>query len=54
MGGSKKNSYNVPSNLFPVCRSCHTLAHTNRRVNEEFKTELQQKIDNKEFEKNGI
>jgi len=52
MGGSKKNSYNVPNNLFPVCRPCHTLAHSNRRINEEFKTELQQKIENKEFEQN--
>ena len=52
-GGSKKNSYNVPNNLFPVCRPCHTLAHSNRQVNEEFKKELQQKIDDKEFEQNG-
>ena len=53
MGGSKKNSYNVPDNLFPVCRPCHTLAHSNKRINEEFRTELKQKIDNKEFEEYG-
>jgi hypothetical protein len=29
------------------------LAHSNRQVNEEFKKELQQKIDDKEFEQNG-
>ena len=54
LGAVKKNSYNVPNNLFPVCRPCHTLAHSNRQVNEEFKKELQQKIDEKEFEQNGI
>jgi len=53
-GGSKKNSYNVPTNLFPVCRQCHTMAHSNKALNEEFRKELQQKIDEKEFEENGI
>ena len=51
-GGSPKNLLNVPRNLFPVCRQCHTLAHSNRAVNEEFKKELNQKIDEKEFEEN--
>ena len=53
MGGSKKNSYNVPSNLFPVCRHCHTQAHQHRQLNDEFQKELDQKIADKEFEQNG-
>ena len=53
MGGSKKNSYNVPSNLYPVCRHCHTQAHQHKQLNDEFQKELDQKIADKEFEQNG-
>ena len=53
MGGSQKNSYNVPSNLFPVCRHCHTQAHQHKQLNDEFQKELDQKIADKEFEQNG-
>ena len=50
MGGVKNNRLNRPDNLFPVCRNCHTLAHKNKFVNEQFKIYLKDKIANKEVE----
>ena len=50
MGGVKNNRLNRPDNLFPVCRNCHTLAHQNKFVNEQFKIYLKDKIANKDVE----
>ena len=48
MGGGSKNRLNRIDNLFAVCRKCHTLAHKNKSVNEEFKKILQERIKLKE------
>ena len=53
MGGVKNNRLNRIDNLFPVCRSCHTIAHQHKDINEEWKIHLKQKIDNKEYEENN-
>jgi len=47
-GGVKNNRLNKIDNLIALCRSCHTLAHKNKAVNEEFKEILKQKIFIKE------
>lgn len=44
MGGVKNNRLNTISNLFLCCRSCHSNAHKNKSVNEEFKKILREKI----------
>ena len=44
MGGVQQNRLNRIDNLFAVCRKCHTLAHKNKSVNEEFKKILQERI----------
>ena len=44
MGGVQQNRLNRMDNLFAVCRKCHTLAHKNKSVNEEFKKILQERI----------
>ncbi len=44
MGGVSKNRLNRIDNLFAVCRKCHSLAHKNKSVNEEFKNILQERI----------
>ena len=52
MGGSPGNKKNRIDNLFPVCRSCHNIAHQHKDINEEWRMRLKEKIDNKEFEDN--
>ena len=52
MGGVSKNRLNRIDNLFPVCRSCHNIAHQHKDINEEWRMRLKEKIDNKEFEDN--
>ena len=44
MGGVQRNRLNRIDNLFAVCRKCHSLAHKNKSVNEEFKNILQERI----------
>ena len=53
MGGVKNNRLNRIDNLFPVCRSCHTIAHQHKDINEEWRIRLKEKIDNKEYEENN-
>ena len=53
MGGVKNNRLNRIDNLFPVCRSWHTIAHQHKDINEEWKIHLKEKIDNKEYEENN-
>ena len=53
MVGVKNNRLNRIDNLFPVCRSCHTIAHQHKDINEEWKIHLKEKIDNKEYEENN-
>ena len=53
MGGVKNNRLNRIDNLFPVCRSCHTIAHQHNDINEEWRIRLKEKIDNKEYEENN-
>jgi predicted HNH restriction endonuclease len=53
MGGVKNNRLNRIDNLFPVCRSCHTIAHQHKDINEQWKVHLREKIDNKEYEENN-
>ena len=48
MGGVQNNRLNRIDNLFAVCRKCHSLAHKNKSVNEEFKKILQERIKLKE------
>ena len=48
MGGVQQNRLNRIDNLFAVCRKCHTLAHKNKSVNEEFKKILQERIELRE------
>ena len=48
MGCVKNNRLNRIDNLFLLCRKCHTLAHRNKSVNEEFKKILQQRIELRE------
>ena len=50
MGGVKNNRLNRIDNLFPVCRSCHDLAHKDKSINEEWKVKLKEKIYHKEWE----
>ena len=44
MGGVKYNRLNRIDNLFPVCRSCHTIAHKNKSINEKWKNVLKEKM----------
>ena len=44
MGGVKNNRLNRIDNLFPVCRSCHTIAHKNKSINEKWKNVLKEKM----------
>ena len=44
MGGVQQNRLNRIDNLFAVCWKCHTLAHKNKLVNEEFKKILLERI----------
>ena len=44
MGGVKNNRLNRIDNLFPVCRSCHTIAHRNKSINEKWKNVLKEKM----------
>ena len=37
MGGVKGNRLNRIDNLFPLCRSCHDKAHSDKSLNEQFK-----------------
>ena len=48
MGGVQQNRLNRIDNLFAVCRNCHTLAHKNKSVNEEFKKILLERIELRE------
>jgi len=48
MGGVSKNRLNKIDNLFAVCRKCHSLAHKNKSVNEEFKKILLERIQLRE------
>ena len=50
MGGVKNNRLNRIDNLFPVCRSCHDLAHKDKSINEQCKLILNRKISEKEWE----
>ena len=52
MGGVSKNRLNRIDNLFLVCRACHDIAHSNKAINEEWRSILKQKINEKEFEEN--
>ena len=49
MGGVKNNRLNRIDNLFPVCRSCHDLAHKNKYINKEWIEKLKERIYNKEW-----
>ena len=44
MGGVKNNRLNRIDNLFQVCRSCHTIAHKNKSINEKWKNVLKEKM----------
>jgi len=48
MGGVKNNRLNRIDNLFLLCRKCHTLAHKNKAVNEEYKKILLERIQLRE------
>lgn len=47
MGGSKKKD--VPTNLAPLCRECHTLADTNKLFNKEISERLHERIIMKQW-----
>ena len=47
MGGSKKKD--VPDNLAPLCRPCHTLADTNQQFNKEISEKLNERITIKQW-----
>jgi 5-methylcytosine-specific restriction endonuclease McrA len=49
MGGVKNNRLNRIDNLFPLCRSCHNHAHSNKAINEVWKEKLKEKIYHKEW-----
>ena len=50
MGGVSNNRLNRIDNLFPLCRECHTKAHSNKYLNKKFKKILDYKIKIKELE----
>ena len=50
MGGVKNNRLNRIDNLFPLCRSCHNQAHSNKSINEVWKEKLKEKIYHKEWD----
>ena len=47
MGGSKKKD--VPDNLAPLWRPCHTLADTNKQFNKEISEKLHERITIKQW-----
>ena len=57
MGGVKNNRLNRIDNLFLLCRRCHTTAHKDKQINEQYKETLLEKIKLKEagfiWKKNG-
>ena len=48
MGGVKNNRLNRIDNLFLLCRRCHTTAHKDKQINEQYKQTLLEKIKLKE------
>ena len=51
MGGVKDNRLNRIDNLFPLCRSCHDKAHSDKSLNEQFKRILTVRLKNNRQEK---
>ena len=47
MGGSKKKD--IPTNLAPLCRVCHTRADTNKHFNKYIDDKLQERIAQKNW-----
>ena len=51
MGGVKGNRLNRIDNLFPLCRSCHDKAHSDKSLNEQFKRILTARFKSNREEK---
>jgi len=48
MGGVKNNRLNRIDNLYALCRKCHTLGHSDKELNEQWKEDLLERIKWKE------
>jgi tellurite resistance protein len=53
MGGVKNNRLNRIDNLYALCRKCHTLGHSDKELNEQWKKDLLERIEWKKENPDG-